>query len=141
MTDARRPPSGVLDAARDLEECSMSLTASVRQSGGVTIIDLDGRVTLGDATGLLRETVQREADKNPQIILNLAKVSYMDSAGLGEMIGAHASVTRRNGRIKLLNVQKRLQDLLQITRLYTLFETYEDEATAVASFGTAAGAS
>ena len=118
----------------------MSLTANVRQSGGVTIIDLDGRVTLGDATGLLRETVHREADKNPKIILNLAGVSYMDSAGLGEMVGAHASVTNRKGSIKLLNVQKRLRDLLQITRLATLFESFESEEDAVRSFGAGAGA-
>lgn len=118
----------------------MSLTASVRHSGGVTIIDLDGRVTIGDAAGLLRETVLREADQNPRIILNLANVSYMDSAGLGEMAGVNASVSHRNGSIRLVNVQKRLHDLLQITRLSTLFQSFDDEAAAIASFGTAAGA-
>lgn len=118
----------------------MSLTASVRQSGAVTIIDLNGRVTLGDATGLLRETVRKAAESSSAILLNLAGVSYMDSAGLGEMVGAHVSVTSKGGNIKLLNVQKRLHDLLQITRLYTLFETYEDEATAVASFSQSAKA-
>jgi anti-sigma B factor antagonist len=117
----------------------MSLTASVRQVGAVTIIDLNGRVTLGDATGLLRETV-KSAEGSSAILLNLAGVSYMDSAGLGEMVGAHASVRNRGGQIKLLNVQKRLHDLLQITRLYTLFETFDDEATAVMSFSQSAKA-
>ena len=112
----------------------MSLTASVRQLGAVTVIDLNGRVTLGDATGLLRETVQKAAEGSSAILLNLAGVSYMDSAGLGEMVGAHASVTNRGGKVKLLHVQKRLHDLLQITRLYTLFETFDDEAAAVMSF-------
>ena len=112
----------------------MSLTASVRQVGAVTVIDLNGRVTLGDATGLLRETVRKAAEGSSAILLNLAGVSYMDSAGLGEMVGAHASVTNRGGQVKLLHVQKRLHDLLQITRLYTLFETFEDEAAAVTSF-------
>lgn len=118
----------------------MSLTASVRQAGAVTIIDLNGRVTLGDATGLLRETVRKAAEQNPAILLNVAGVSYMDSAGLGEMVGAHASVMNRGGQIRLVNVQKKLQDLLQVTRLYTLFETFDDEATALASFTQAAKA-
>ena len=118
----------------------MSLTASTRQMGPVTVIDLHGRVTLGDATGLLRDTVAKVAENSSAILLNLAGVSYMDSAGLGEMVGAHASVSNRGGKIKLLNVQKRLQDLLQITRLYTLFETYDDEATAITSFGQSARA-
>ena len=118
----------------------MSLTASVRQLGAVTVIDLNGRVTLGDATGLLRETVQKAAEGSSAILLNLAGVSYMDSAGLGEMVGAHASVTNRGGTVKLLHVQKRLHDLLQITRLYTLFETFDDEAAAVTSFSQSAKA-
>lgn len=118
----------------------MSLDVTVRSLGSVTIIDLGGRITLGEATESLRDAVRQEAAKNPNIILNLAKVSYMDSAGLGEMVGAHTHVTNRNGTIKLLNAQKRLQDLLQITRLYTLFEAFTDEAAAIRSFGTVASA-
>jgi anti-sigma B factor antagonist len=115
----------------------MSFDVNVRSSDKVTIIDLDGRITLGGATELLRETVRREAAKNPNIILNLAKVSYMDSAGLGEMVVVHTHVNNRNGAIKLLNVQQRLKDLLQITRLYTLFEAFYNEADAIRSFGAA----
>jgi anti-sigma B factor antagonist len=119
----------------------MSLTASVRQSGGITIIDLNGRLTIGAAAETLRGTVLRESESNSRIILNLTDVSYMDSAGLAEMVTAHASVKRRNGNIRLLNPQKKVQDLLQITRVNSLFEIFEDESTAVRSFGTAAGAS
>ena len=118
----------------------MSLKATARTAHNVTIIDLDGRITLGEGTEVLRDAVRREAANNPNILLNLAKVSYMDSAGLGEMVGAHTHVTNRNGTIKLLNAQKRLQDLLQITRLYTLFEAFTDEAAAIRSFGTVASA-
>ena len=118
----------------------MSLTATSRQSGGVTIIDLNGRLTLGDAAELLRGTVVKAAENNPRIILNLAGVSYMDSAGLAEMVSAHASVVRRNGTIRLLKVQERLRDLLRMTRLNTLFDMFEDEDEAVRSFRTAAGA-
>jgi anti-sigma B factor antagonist len=118
----------------------MSLTASVRQSGGVTIIDFDGRLTLGTATELLRSTIHRELENSPRLILNLAGVSYLDSAGLAEMVSAQASVTRRNGSIRLLHVQDRVRDLLQMTRLDRIFESFDNEAAAVLSFGTAAGA-
>src|SRR3954468_16088627 len=118
----------------------MSLNVSVRSSGSATIIDLDGRITLGDGTETLRDAVRREAANSQCIILNLAKVSYMDSAGLGEMVGAHTHIANRNGTIKLLNVQKRLKDLLQITRLYTLFEAFDDENEAVRSCKAAASA-
>ena len=118
----------------------MSLNVNARTSGNVRVIDLDGRITLGPATERLREVVRREAANNANIILNLAKVSYMDSAGLGTMVGAHTHVSNQKGTIKLLNVQQRLKDLLQITRLYTLFEAFDNEADAVKSFGTAAPA-
>ena len=118
----------------------MSLNVNVRVAGSVTIIDLDGRITLGPATEALREVVRREATDNRCLIINLAKVSYIDSAGLGEMVGAHTHVAGRNGSIKLLHVQKRLQNLLQMTRLYTLFESFEDEEEAIRSCGTAASA-
>ena len=118
----------------------MSLTLSSRQVGNVTVIDASGRITLGDATGQLRDTVHKEADKNTKILLNLGDVSYIDSAGLGEMLGSFTSVKNRGGDLKLLSVQKRIKDLLQITRLYTIFETFEDEATAVASFTKSASA-
>jgi anti-sigma B factor antagonist len=118
----------------------MSLTATVRQSGGVTIIDLDGRLTLGDAAESLRNVVRRELENNPRLILNLAGVSYLDSAGLAEMVSDQASVVRRNGTIRLLHVQQRVKDLLEMTRLNRMFDCFDDESAAVRSFGTAAGA-
>ena len=118
----------------------MSLTLSTRPVGAVTVIDASGRITLGDATGQLRDTVHKEAEKNTKILLNLGDVSYIDSAGLGEMLGCFTSVKNRGGDLKLLNVQKRIKDLLQITRLYTIFETFEDEAAAIASYNKSASA-
>jgi anti-sigma B factor antagonist len=107
---------------------------------GVTILDLSGRLTLGEATAQFRERVRAEADKNPRVLLNVGGIGYMDSAGLGEMVGAHASVTGRGGQLKLVNAQQKLRDLLQITRLYTVFECYDDEASALRSFAQAAKA-
>lgn len=118
----------------------MSLTINARMADGVTILDLSGRLTLGEATAQFRERVRAEAEKNPRVLLNVAGVSYMDSAGLGEMVGAHASVTSRGGQLKLLNAQQKLRDLLQITRLYTIFESFDDEAAALRSFAQAAKA-
>ncbi len=118
----------------------MVLTASTRSSRGVTIIDLSGRITLGDSAALLRDTVRREADKNPRLLLNLADVSFVDSAGLGELVGCYTTLLNRRGLIRLLNVQPRLKELLKMTRLYTLFEIYENEQTALDSFGPGAGA-
>ncbi len=118
----------------------MSLTITPRMVGDVTVLDVSGRITLGEATGHLRETVLAEAGKNSRMILNLANVSYIDSAGLGEMLGSYTSVRNRGGDLKLLNAQKRIKDLLQITKLYTIFESFEDESAAVTSFSKTAKA-
>ena len=119
----------------------MSLTANVRHSGKVAIVDLAGKVTLGEGSGLLRNTIKDLATSGERaILLNLAAVSYLDSAGLGEMVGAYATVTNQGGEIKLLNLQSKVQDLLQITKLYTVFPAFSDEETAVRSFTAAAGA-
>jgi anti-sigma B factor antagonist len=119
----------------------MSVKADVRHSGNVAIVDLGGRITLGEGAGLLRGTIKDlVAAGHNKIILNLKDVSYIDSAGLGEMVGSYASVTHQGGDIKLLNVQSKVTDLLQITKLFTVFATYTDESEAVASFAAAAGA-
>lgn len=119
----------------------MSLTINARDAQGVTVLDLSGRLTLGEATAAFRERVRAEAGKNPSLLLNVAGLSYMDSAGLGEMVGAQASVRGRGGQIKLLNMQSKLRDLLQITKLYTVFESFDDESEALRSFShRAAGA-
>jgi anti-sigma B factor antagonist len=119
----------------------MSLSVKTRQSNGVSILDLEGRITLGEATGLLRDTVKTVlADGHKDILLNLGQVSYIDSAGLGELVGCSTTVRNASGRLKLMQLQKKISDLMQITKLHTVFEVIDDEAKAVASFGSATGA-
>lgn len=119
----------------------MATKANVRHSGNVAIVDLSGRVTLGEGSGLVRNTIKEQlgaGDRN--ILLNLKDVTYLDSAGLGEIVGSYATVTNAGGKIKLLNTQGKVKDLLQVTKLYTVFETFDDEKTAVNSYGSAAKA-
>jgi anti-sigma B factor antagonist len=119
----------------------MSVKADVRQTGDVAIVDLAGKITLGEGSGLLRSTIKDLVTAGHKaILLNLKDVSYLDSAGLGEMVGSYATVTNQGGQIKLLNVQSKVHDLLQITKLYTVFAAYSDEGEAVRSFASAAGA-
>jgi anti-sigma B factor antagonist len=122
-------------------EESMSITANVRRVGDVSIIDLAGRITLGEGSGLVRATIKglvNSGQKN--ILVNLKQVSYIDSAGLGELVGAYATVTNMAGNIKLLHPQSKVNDLLQITKLYTVFIAFDDENEALRSFASAAGA-
>lgn len=113
----------------------MSATIKTREAGDVSIVEVTGRVTLGEATGKLRETVRELINKGRKyIILNLAGVEYMDSAGLGELVGAYTTVTNNGGQLKLVGVGGRTLDLLQVTKLLTVFECYDDEATAARSF-------
>ena len=119
----------------------MACKATKRQSGDVAIVDLSGRITLGDGSGIVRETVKELiAGGRKQILLNLAEVSYIDSAGLGELVGSYATVTNQGGQIKLLNAQGKVRDVLQVTKLYTVFENFTDEAAAVRSFAGSATA-
>ena len=108
---------------------------SERQSGQVMILDLSGRVTLGDGDTLLKDKLHsllHQGKKN--VLLNLGKVNYVDSAGLGAIVSAYTTVTREGGSLKLANVTGKLQDLLSITKLLTVFETYDSEDEAVRSF-------
>lgn len=110
---------------------------SERESGTVTILDLSGKVTLGDGDALLKDKLHslvHQGKKN--LVLNLAEVNYVDSAGLGAIVAAYTTVTREGGSLKLTNVTKRLQDLLSITKLLTVFETFDSEDEAVRSFKT-----
>lgn len=113
----------------------MSLKITVRETADATILDLSGRLTLGEGLGELRDSI-REAlsGTRKNIVLNLADVSYIDSSGLGQLIGSYASVTERGGQMKLVNLQKKVSDLMQITKLLTVFETYPSETAALASF-------
>jgi anti-sigma B factor antagonist len=114
---------------------AMSLKMGTREVNGVMVIDLSGRLTMGEASASLRAEVQDEIGHGSlKILLNLADVSYIDSAGLGELTSAFTSVRNRNGNLKLLNLTKRVHDLMQITKLYTVFDVYDDERQAIASF-------
>lgn len=113
----------------------MSIKASTRLVDGVTIVDLSGRITLGEASSTLRETVRDLISKGQKnILLNLGDVTYIDSSGIGELVSSYTSVSNQGGKLKLLNLQKKVHDLLQITKLYTVFEVHTDEAAAVRSY-------
>lgn len=113
----------------------MSLSTSMREVNGVVIVDLSGRITLGEASGKLRDTVRDLLSKgNKKILLNLGDVTYIDSSGLGELVSSYTTAANQGAKVKLLNVQKKVDDLLQITKLYTVFDSFTDESKAVASY-------
>ena len=113
----------------------MSLRANSRDIGGVIVIDLDGRITLGDGSALLRDLIRENLDQgHKKLLLNLAAISYLDSTGLGELVSGYRLVKSNGGDLKLLNLNKKVTDLLQVTKLYTVFDIHNDEAQAVASF-------
>jgi anti-sigma B factor antagonist len=106
-----------------------------RQVGDVVILDLHGKILIGEGDDALREAVTKLADSGKtKILLNLADVPYVDSAGLGEIVRTYTTVSRKGGKLKLLNLTKKIQDLLSITKLLTVFETYDSEDEAVRSF-------
>ncbi|HEY6969463.1 MAG TPA: STAS domain-containing protein [Candidatus Angelobacter sp.] len=113
----------------------MTLKASSRQVDGVNIVDLNGRITLGEGSVILRDTVRDLLGKGRKhILLNLGDVTYIDSSGIGELVSAFTSVRNQGGELKLLKLTKKVHDLLQITKLYTVFDVKDDEAQAVQSF-------
>jgi anti-sigma B factor antagonist len=113
----------------------MSLKIDIRELPETVILDLKGQITLGESLVDFRDTI-REAlsgDKK-NILLNLAGVTYIDSSGLGQLVGSYATVTNGGGRLKLLHLQKRVNDLLQVTKLLSVFESYDSEPAALNSF-------
>jgi len=113
----------------------MKMTANTRLVGGVTIVDLGGRIVLGDGSAALRDLVRNLiSEGNKKILLNLRNVDYIDSSGLGELVSAFTSMRSGGGELKLFNLNKRVQALLQITKVYTMFDITDDEATSVKSF-------
>jgi anti-sigma B factor antagonist len=113
----------------------VKLKTTTRQVDGIAVVDVSGRIILGEETKLLRETIQRliGAGQN-DIILNLGEVSFIDSAGIGELVSAFTSLRNRGGDLKLLRLTRRVHDVLQITKLYTVFDIKDDEAAAIKSF-------
>ena len=113
----------------------MTMKASSRKVDGVVIIDLSGRITLGEGAVVLRDTVKEISSRGEKkILLNLGDVTYIDSSGIGELVSAFTSVKNAGGELKLLNLTKKVHDLLQITKLYTVFDVKEDETAAVKAF-------
>ena len=113
----------------------MSVKLSTRQVGDVSVVDVAGRITLGEGSSALRDAVRDLINKNQKkILLNLGDVNYIDSSGIGELVSAFTTVRNQGGELKLLNLTKKVHDLLQITKLYTVFDVKDDEAGAVKSF-------
>ena len=111
------------------------MTVSERAVGNVTILDVLGNVTLNDGAEQVRDKVRSVLQQGQKFLLmNLSKVSYMDSAGLGELVQAYSTVAKQGGKLKLVSPTKRLQDLLVITKLATVFDSFDDETAAVNSF-------
>jgi anti-sigma B factor antagonist len=111
------------------------LEVNQRQAGDVTILDMSGAVRIGEGSVTLRDAIRGLADEGKKkIILNLAGVNYVDSSGIGELIANYTTVSRQGGQLKLLNLTDRIQNLLVITKLLTVFDAYEDESEALKSF-------
>jgi anti-sigma B factor antagonist len=119
----------------------MALKLSSRTIEGVKIIDCAGRIVFGDEASQLRETVKRELADNNRLVLNLGEVSYIDSGGIGTLVSLFTTARNAGGDIKLVNLTKRVGDLLQITKLITVFESYDDELKAAKAFQSAPRAS
>ena len=111
------------------------INISERQAGDVTILDLEGKVTIGEGSVALRSAIRRLLGEGKnKILLNLGKVGYIDSSGIGELVSSFTAVNKEGGSLKLLNLTQKIQDLLAITKLLTVFDTFDDEASALASY-------
>ncbi|MGD0791430.1 MAG: STAS domain-containing protein [Terriglobales bacterium] len=114
----------------------VKMQTATRQVGRVTVVDISGRITLGEGNVILREIVRDLAEKGKKaIVLNLGEVQYIDSSGIGELVKAHTTIRNQGGQLKLTNLNKRVHDLLQLTRLSAVFDIQKDETSAIGSFG------
>ena len=113
----------------------MALTIATRESKGVTVLDLKGKITLGEGSVQVRDAVRGLVGKGQKkMLLNLGDVNYIDSSGLGELVAAYTTARNQGAALKLLKLSQKVHDLLQLTKLYTVFDIYDDESTAIASF-------
>ncbi len=113
----------------------MTFRATAREAQGATVVDLSGRITLGEGSTTLRQMIRDLLQKGDnKIVLNLGDVNYIDSSGIGELVSGFTAVKNQGGELKLLNLTKKVHDLLQITKLFTVFDVYSDEGTALGSF-------
>jgi anti-sigma B factor antagonist len=111
------------------------LNISERQAGDVTILDMDGKVTIGEGSVALRTAIRRLiGEGKKKILLNLSGVGYVDSSGIGELVSSFTTVNKEGGQLKLLNLTQKIQDLLAITKLLTVFDTFENEGDALSSY-------
>ena len=111
------------------------LNISERQAGDVTVLDLSGKITIGEGSVSLRSAIKRLIEEGKKkILLNLAQVGYVDSSGIGELVSSYTTIGRENGQLKIVNLTQKIQDLLAITKLLTVFDVYDDEPTALNSF-------
>lgn len=113
----------------------MALAIASRDVDGVTVLDLSGRITLGEGSVQARDAVRELIGRGQKnILLNLGEVNYIDSSGLGELVSAYTTAKNQGASLKLLNLTKKVKDVLQLTKLYTVFDIYDDEATAISSY-------
>lgn len=111
------------------------LNINERQAGDVTVLDMSGKITIGEGSVALRTAIRRVLEEGKRrILLNLAGVGYIDSSGIGELVSSYTAINKEGGQLKLLNLTQKLQDLLAITKLLTVFDVYESEAEALNSF-------
>ena len=113
----------------------VGLTATTRKVENINIVDLSGRITIGEGTVILKETVRTLLQKSePKILLNLGDITYIDSSGIGELVSSFTMAGKQGGKLKLLNLTKKVHDLLSITKLLTVFEVFDDDVSALKSF-------
>jgi anti-sigma B factor antagonist len=123
---------------REPGELYMQLKLATRTTEGILVVDCNGRIVFGEETSLLRDTVKQAVSENNRIVLNLGEVNYIDSGGLGTLVALRTSAQNADGTIKLASLTKRVGDLLQVTKLLTVFDVYNSEAEAIDSFRKAA---
>jgi|SRR5580658_3313615 anti-sigma B factor antagonist len=117
-----------------LEKSSMQLRMSTRSMGGVLVVDCSGRLMFGEESASLRDNVKKALAQNPKVVLNLYEVNYIDSGGLGTLVSLYTSARNLGGAVKLARLSQRVGDLLQVTKLLTIFEVFDSEEAAAQSF-------
>src|SRR6266480_8114283 len=134
MTIDRKSKSNIANLQRRLLKMA-ELNISERQVGDITVLDMDGKITIGEGSVALRTAIRRLLEEGKKkMLLNLAKVGYIDSSGIGELVSSYTAINKESGELKLLNLTQKLQDLLTITKLLTVFDVYESEDEALASY-------
>jgi anti-sigma B factor antagonist len=116
----------------------MQLKISSKNVDGITVLECSGRIVFGEESSLLRETVKKTISESKKIVLNLGEVNYIDSGGLGTLVALYATASAAGSTLKLASLTKRVDDVLQVTKLYTVFDVQDSESAAIASFGKAA---